>query len=246
MKATELAKAFNEIDDAYLAELDTSEKERITMKNRKKFSRILIAAAVICLLSITAFAAEQARIHSFTSGNQEYQESYNALAQAMEDAGFRLTLPEEFESGFRFQQVRTGVVECDDDDGNHVLTYMDVSVDYENDQGQQLGFYAIPNLGDAVEEDTHTPVTSKTVGGITLNYFVDHYKFVPEDYELSEADKEWMQQPGNYLSYGADSVVEETFASLSWATDEGKFSFMDMTASIDPEVLFAMAEEIIK
>ena len=57
MKATELAKAFNEIDDAYLAELDTSEKERITMKNRKKFSRILIAAAVICLLSITAFAA---------------------------------------------------------------------------------------------------------------------------------------------------------------------------------------------
>ena len=58
MKATELAKAFNEIDDAYLAELDTSEKERITMKNRKKFSRILIAAAVICLLSITAFAAE--------------------------------------------------------------------------------------------------------------------------------------------------------------------------------------------
>ena len=160
MKATELAKAFNEIDDAYLAELDTSEKERITMKNRKKISRILIAAAVICLLSITAFAAEQARIHSFTSGNQEYQESYNALAQAMEDAGFRLTLPEEFESGFRFQQVRTGEVECDDDDGNHVLTYMDVSVDYENDQGQQLGFYAIPNLGDAVEEDTHTPVIS--------------------------------------------------------------------------------------
>ena len=45
---------------------------------------------------------------------------------------------------------------------------------------------------------------------------------------------------------GADSVVEETFASLSWATDEGKFSFMDMTASINPDVLFAMAEEIIK
>ena len=50
MKATELAKAFNEIDDAYLAELDTSEKERITMKNRKKFSRILIAAAVVSAL----------------------------------------------------------------------------------------------------------------------------------------------------------------------------------------------------
>lgn len=246
MKATELAKAFNEIDDAYLAELEPSEKERITMKNRKKFSRILIAAAVICLLSITAFAAEQARIHSFTSGGQNYQGSYSALAQAMEKAGFQLKLPEEFESGFRFRQVRTGEVECDDDDGNHVLTYMDVSVDYVNDQGQRLNFYATPNLGDAVEEDTRTPVTSKTVGGITLNYFVDHYKFVPEDYELSETDKEWMQQPGNYLSYGSDEVEEESFASLSWTTDKSMFSFADMTASIDPEVLFAMAEELIK
>lgn len=246
MKATELAKAFNEIDDAYLAELEPSEKEHITMKNRKKFSRILIAAAVICLLSITAFAAEQARIHSFTSGGQNYQGSYSALAQAMEKAGFQLKLPEEFESGFRFQQVRTGEVECDDDDGNHVLTYMDVSVDYVNDQGQRLNFYATPNLGDAVEEDTRTPVISKTVGGITLNYFVDHYKFVPEDYELSETDKEWMQQPGNYLSYGSDEVEEESFASLSWTTDKSMFSFADMTASIAPEVLFAMAEELIK
>lgn len=246
MKATELANAFNEIDDAYLAELDTSEKERITMKNRKKFSRILVAAAVICLLSITAFAAEQARIHSFTSKNQEYQESYSTLAQAMEDAGFRLTLPEEFESGFRFRQVRTGEFQGDDDDGNYALTYKDVRVVYENSQGQKLHFYAVPNLGDAAEEDTRRPVASKTVCGITLNYFVDHYKFVPEDYELSQEEKEWMQQPGNYLSYGSDKVEEKAFASLSWATDEGNFSFMDMTASIDPDVLFAMAEEIIQ
>ena len=81
MKATELAKAFNEVDDAYLAELDTSEKERITMKNRKKFSRILIAAAVICLLSITAFAAEQARVNSLVIKDKAYNENYEVLKQ---------------------------------------------------------------------------------------------------------------------------------------------------------------------
>ena len=108
MKATELAKAFNEIDDAYLAELDTSEKELITMKNRKRISRILIAAAVICLLTVTAFAAEQVRVHSFTNRGQEYQDSYEALEQAIEKAGFKLNLPEEFSSGFRFKDVRTG------------------------------------------------------------------------------------------------------------------------------------------
>ena len=244
MKATELAKAFNEIDDAYLAELDTSEKERITMKNRKKFSRILIAAAVICLLSITAFAAEQARVNSLVIKDKAYNENYEVLKQEMEKSGLDVNLPEQFTTGFRFQEVRTGEVEGTDDAGNLVMSFRELTAYYRNDNGQQVSLRMQPNLEE--EGDTRTPTASKTVGGITLNYFVDHYKFVPEDYELSEADKEWMQQPGNYLSYGADSVVEETFASLSWATDEGKFSFMDMTASINPDVLFAMAEEIIK
>ncbi len=246
MKATDLAKALNEIDDAYLAELDTSEKELITMKNRKRISRILIAAAIICLLTVTAFAAEQARIHSFTNRGQEYQESYEALEQAIEKAGFKLNLPEEFSSGFRFKDVRTGEVVGDDGNGNQVLTFMDLRVDYENSQGQQVGFYAIPNLGDAVTEDERIPVASKTVGEITLNYYVDHYVFVPEGYKLSEEEQEWAQQPGNYISFGADTVEEQAFASLKWITPDGKFSFMEMGTSIAPDVLFAMAEEIIQ
>lgn len=55
-----------------------------------------------------------------------------------------------------------------------------------------------------------------------------------------------MQQPGNYLSYGSDEVVESAFAFLNWKTAENDFSIADMTASINPDVLFAMAEEIIK
>lgn len=246
MNATDLANALNEIDDAYLAELDTSEKELITMKNRKKISRILIAAAVICLLTITAFAAEQARIHSFTNRNSEYQNSYGELKQVMEKAGFQLSLPEQFDNGFCFKQVETTEVAGDDDAGNQVLTFMEVSVTYENPQGKQLDFYAVPNLGDATVEDTRTPVISKTVGGVTLNYYVDHYKFVPADYEPSQEDQQWVQQPGNYLTYGADAVEERDFASLSWKTDDGVFSFMEMGTSVEPDVLFAMAEEIIR
>lgn len=244
MKATELAKAFNEIDDAYLAELDTSEKERITMKNRKKFSRILIAAAVICLLSITAFAAEQARVNSLVIKDKAYNENYEVLKREMEKSGLDVNLPEQFTTGFRFQEVRTGEVEGTDDAGNLVMSFRELTAYYRNDNGQQVSLRMQPNLEE--EGDTRTPTASKTVGGVTLNYYVDHYKFVPDGYEPSEEEQQWMQQPGNYLSYGSDEVVESAFAFLNWKTAENDFSIADMTASINPDVLFAMAEEIIK
>ena len=244
MKATELAKAFNEIDDAYLAELDTSEKERITMKNRKKFSRILIAAAVVCLLSITAFAAEQARVNSLVIKDKAYNENYEVLKREMEKSGLDVNLPEQFTTGFRFQEVRTGEVEGTDDAGNLVMSFRELTAYYRNDNGQQVSLRMQPNL--AEEGDNRTPTASKTVGGVTLNYYVDHYKFVPDGYEPSEEEQQWMQQPGNYLSYGSDEVVESAFAFLNWKTAENDFSIADMTAAINPDVLFAMAEEIIK
>lgn len=244
MKATDLAKALSEIDDAYLAELDTSEKELITMKNRKRISRILIAAAVICLLSITAFAAEQARVNSLVIKDKAYNENYEALKQEMEKSGLDVNLPEQFTTGFRFQEVRTGEVEGTDDAGNLVMSFRELTAYYRNDNGQQVSLRMQPNL--AEEGDIRTPTASKTVGGVTLNYYVDHYKFVPDGYEPSEEEQQWMQQPGNYLSYGSDEVVESAFAFLNWKTAENDFSIADMTAAINPDVLFAMAEEIIK
>lgn len=244
MKATDLAKALNEIDDAYLAELDTSEKELITMKNRKKISRILIAAAVICLLTVTAFAAERARVNSVVTKNKVYNGNYEVLKQEMEKTGLDVNLPEKFTTGFRFQEVRTGEVEGADDAGNPVMTVWELTAYYQNDNGQRVSLRVQPNL--AEEEDSRTPVASKTVSGVTLNYYVDHYKFVPEGYEPSEEEQQWMQQPGNYLSYGSDEVVESAFAFLNWKTAENDFSIADMTAAINPDVLFEMAEEIIK
>lgn len=244
MKATDLANALNEIDDAYLAELDTSEKEFITMKNRRKISRILIAAAVICLLTVTAFAAERARVNSLVVKDKVYNENYEVLKQEMEKTGLNVNLPEQFSAGFRFQEVRTGEVEGRDGEENSVLTFRELTAYYRNDNGQQVSLRVQPNL--AEEEDTRTPTASKTVGGVTLNYYVDHYKFVPEGYELSEEEQKWVQQPGNYLSYGSDEVVESAFAFLNWKTAENDFSIADMTAAINPDVLFEMAEEIIR
>ena len=75
MKATDLNRALNYVDDAYLLEADTPDKEIKTMKTKKRTLRILIAAALIGLLSITAYAAELLPIRSLESGECKYYEN---------------------------------------------------------------------------------------------------------------------------------------------------------------------------
>ena len=57
MRATDLNRALNYVDDAYLLEADIPDKEIKTMKNKKRTFRILVAAAMISLLTVTAYAA---------------------------------------------------------------------------------------------------------------------------------------------------------------------------------------------
>ena len=45
MKATDLNQAFNDVDCAYLLEVDAPEKENQTMKNKKRAFYIFLAAA---------------------------------------------------------------------------------------------------------------------------------------------------------------------------------------------------------
>ena len=78
-----------------------------------------------------------------------------------------------------------------------------------------------------------------------VEYRPDHYKFVPEDYELTAEDEALLQQPGYFLSYGSDTVIEQDNHTLSWIKDGVDYSILDSGAKESPDTLFAMAEELI-
>ena len=82
MKATDLNRALNYVDDAYLMEADTpykvietESKEIKTMKTQKRAFRILLAAALIGVLSIRPTPQ---RCFPFTSWNPEKQSTMKA------------------------------------------------------------------------------------------------------------------------------------------------------------------------
>lgn len=244
MKATDLNHALNYVDDVYLAELDAPEKEIITMKNRKRTIRIVMAAALIALLSTTAIAAEQIRVHTLVTGNCKTYTSYAEMDQAIAQTSLDVNIPEAFANGFRFQRVEVEEVKGQDETGKQVLTFRELNVDYRNAAGQRVKLCVNPAL-ESVNTTESIPARSRMTGGIQMHYYLDHYKTVPANYQLTEADKVWEQQPGNYISYGSERVEEEDIGFLVWTKDGVDYFFMDRGAGINADVLFAMAEEMI-
>lgn len=244
MNAKDLNNALNGIEDAYLQEVDTPDKEIVTMNVKKRTLRILIAAALICLLSASAYAAEQLRVTSLLSGKSVSSENYSDVRTAEKRTGLKANVPEQFQNGFRFQKVETEEGIGADDSGNQVLTYWELKVNYANDRGQSVSFVVHENLGELPQSE-RVPTEQRTIGGLEVTYCVDHYKLVPENYQLSEEEEQWARQPGNFISYGADTVVETSFANLSWETEDGAYALLDWRAALDADTLFAMAEEII-
>lgn len=153
-------------------------------------------------------------------------------------------MPEEFENGFRFQGVDVGQTIGKDARDEKVLAYRQLSVSYENPQGQELTLLIRADMKE-VSETESIPSISRTVDTIAARYYLDHYKFVSEGYKLSEAEQAWAKQPGNYVSYGADAMEEKDIAFLCWTEDGICYSLLDQNI-LNPDTLFAMAGDLIQ
>lgn len=244
MKATDLNQALNYVEDAYLLEVDSMEKEHKPMKTKKRAFRILAAAAMIAVLSLTAYAAEQLRISSLVSGRSQHYNSYAQMDQALAKTGLALDIPEEFEAGFRFQGVEVREVKAEDEHGKTAFTFQELAAEYVDNQGQKLRLVAGPNL-EGLTETESIPAETRTIGNTVLNYYQDHYLFVPEGYQLSQEELEWGNQPGNYISYGSDQVEKSDPVFLCWKENDIYYFFFDSNG-VDREILFSMAEEMIR
>lgn len=244
MNAKDLNAAMQYIDDHYLDIADAPQKEIMKMSKRKTAARMILIAAVVAMLAITAYAADFMNVRSLYSGTKISFSVFPEMEKAMEEAGFRMDAKESFRSGYTFQTVNVQEVQGSDENGKEVLTYSSIAVMYRNEAGTRLMLTAEPVMAEL--PDTDQPVAqSREIGAVTAEYIINHYKFVPEDYEPTDADKAWMEQPGNFLSYGSDEIEETEVAFLHWTKNGIRYDILDPRGAEQPDVLFSMAEELI-
>ena len=242
MKQEFLLNTMTDIDDTYIREAAQPPK----MRKRKLPWKILVAAALIPLLTITAYAGDVLNIRTLVSGMTHYTSSqYADMDKVMDKAGFEMDVKERFNNGFAFEKAYVEDTRGLDENDREVLKYKEVQVNYRNADGIRLCLFAHPDIEEITDSESPNTQTAQ-IGGVTVTYYHDHYKFVPANYELSEAEKQWQEIPGNYISYGSEAVKDTDVAFLCWEKDGVRYTIMDSGAKVTPQTLFAMAKELME
>lgn len=223
------------------------EEKEMEKRGRKVFStkKVVLLAAACCLLIGSVSVAASGEIVSLISGyySKEYTD-FSALTAAENDAGFQVKAVESFRNGYAFSELSVTDTEGVDEEKNVLEHYRDMNFTYEKSGENELHIHTMEAVH-AHENPERIPAKKIVIQGIQAEYYVDTYKWVPVDYELTEKDKENLKRSDYFISEGADSISENQIATLIWVQNGIRYSISDDTATVPTEILFSMAEELI-
>ena len=206
--------------------------------------KVCIAAAAIAVLTTTVCAAGEINISTLRSGMMSRRCS--SVVQAEEKAGFRMDDLDCFTNGYAVDSIRVEEVQGLDEKDEVCLVYSEICMELKNAAGERLHLSAYQDR-EGLEASSVSADQVRQFGDITLEYRLHHYKFVPADYVQTEKDKLWLQQPGNFMSYGSEKgISERNVAFLNWEKEGICYLLMDSDGSEEAESLFSMAEELIR
>lgn len=246
MNAQDLNQALNHVDEGYLLELDTLDKEQTTMKTHKKTIRILALAAAIALLSVTAYAADFLGICSLESAGQgTHYRSYAQIQKAVSKANLSVNLPETLPEGYTFREADVDTIRGKDENGHTALTYRELNATYADKSGNQLYLAAYLTQEDLPKSNS-IPSETRTVNGVTMSYQQDLYRLVPGDYQPTPEDEAWSRQPNHYISYGSPTIQEQTMAFLTWQENGVSYMLYELDTTIPADTLFSIAETLLQ
>jgi len=211
-------------------EADRRKKEKNDMTFKMK--RLMALAAALCLICMTCYAAVEIGIYESYS-TVDFAE-YNQLSLAEKEAGFEFERVESFSNGFKF--ISGGVNESsrNDKDGNLIVEAKGINLAYVNDEGQYVALMVEPKC--FYENGTEA---------LPAGYSCDTYKFVPEDYQLTDEDKRMMEEGDFFVSYGSDGVEINEMEHYYWEDGVLVYSLLASDCGLGEDGLAAMAREIM-
>ncbi|MGN1180364.1 MAG: hypothetical protein ACI4SD_04045 [Suilimivivens sp.] len=207
--------------------------------------KAVILAAACCLLVGTVSVAASGKIAYLASGFYFKDfESYKQLAQAEEKAGFSIKAVETFQNGYTFSGMDVSDTNAVDEEGNTIENYKEIGIRYKKAGADGLSLYAMEAVHDH-EEDRRGADKTIGINGIEVKYYVDTYKWVPTDYEMTAEDEANMERGDYFISYGADEVSENQVSYVIWVQAGIRYSIMNTRSATSSDVLFEMAKELI-
>lgn len=226
-----------------------NQKLRYEMENKKmkkmNMKKMVISVAAGCLLLGSISVAAIDDIAYIASSSSAFGEKdFSKLDKYEEEVGFSVKALEKFQNEYTFvEMVIDNNSKCDEN-GNSVMDFKGISFEYEKSGCDSL-YISMDKDIYLSRDDERQPDEITVIGDIEVSYYLDTYKWVPVDYELTEEDEENLKKDNYFISDGADEVSENLVSSVSWVQDGIYYNIGNVFGETDADVLFQMAEELI-
>ena len=221
------------LDSAY------TERKTVIMKSKKKTACIALAATLA--LSVTAFAANGIVSNWFSSSSAiaDYK-TLPTAQQVKNDIGYIPILIDSFANGYTFKDGNIINNNLEDENGNSIEKFKSVSFDYEKDG--DIVIFAQDKYNSQAELQGSV---AKTVGDTDIYYYSYTNKVVPDDYELTDADKAAEANGDLVFSYGSAAVELNEIQSATFVKDGMQYQLLQINGKLSGDELVKMAEELV-
>ena len=202
-----------------------------------------IAAVICCLATVTVFASGTLDHYVSKSGGSYVYTEIPTAEELQKDIGFAPKLIDSFSNGYSFKKAdisETAGVSASNED---LFKFKQLEADYASTDGQLVSISA-SKAGSFVDDHTNVDQTS-SYNNIDLKYDMQVYRYVPEGYQLTDADKEAQANGSVVFSYGSDEDETETIQFVDWTNGDIDYNLMTKNTSLTASDLFTMAQELI-
>ncbi len=197
-------------------------KRRIGMKMNRKYTGVILAAALVVIGGITAIGAGKI---AFTSGGHAVDEEVENLAElsemAKEKLGGSVRIPENLAEGITFSSGVVNDTDAWDEEYQKLGSFPKAMAFYKDGNGKS---YTLTISKPLVGIQEYAGIVTQTYQGMELSGKVDQYLFLPPDQKPSEEERQLEAEGKLFISYGSDEAEHETFTSVSW--NEGSFVYL--------------------
>lgn len=224
-----------------------TQKENSKMKNRIMYTKssfkkkLMIALVATMALGTTAFATGKIVSIVGHSSNIPTYTTLPTMEQVKKDFKFNPKLVEKFDNGYVFTNGYTLNNEALDSQNNSIGKSKELNFTYVKGNDEISLYMENGRLGEKSEKE----IIIDTYKDIDLYYISYANKLVPEDYKMTEQDKQ-DESSGKYVfSYGSKKEEISQFKHLNWIQNGINYYFVAMDSNLSQDELVKMAHQII-
>lgn len=221
-----------------------SNKE-VEMRVPNKKKTVVLALVACMMIGATAFAASRVDSYVGWSNPNSATVDFDETVKVAEQMEAPKDILKEFSNGYAFEMSNTKGTAGLDEYGNTVAEGESLVVTYAKENSPKINLYIDPLFETGDYSDASE---AREINGVMVYYNHDRYKFVPEDYQLTEEDQARMDEPHYFLSYGdSKSEVEEKIADgIVFEIENKVYNMLCWDGNMTPDEWFAMAEELLQ